>query len=125
MRKNLVLLGMMAVGKTTVGKMIAKTQSLQFIDTDTIIENKNSMTIKEIFKQKGENFFRLEEEKEIPELLNKNNCVIALGGGAFMNKKIRESVLKNSISVWLDIDLKTLNQRIKWKKKRPLIKKKK
>ena len=123
MRKNLVLLGMMAVGKTTVGKMIAKTQSLQFIDTDTIIENKNSMTIKEIFKQKGENFFRLEEEKEIPKLLNKNNCVIALGGGAFMNKKIRESVLKNSISVWLDIDLKTLNQRIKWNKKRPLLKK--
>ena len=123
MRKNLVLLGMMAVGKTTVGKMIAKTQSLQFIDTDTIIENKNSMTIKEIFKQKGENFFRLEEEKEIPKLLNKNNCVIALGGGAFMNKKIRESVLKNSISVWLDIDLKTVNQRIKWNKKRPLLKK--
>ena len=124
MRKNLVLLGMMAVGKTTVGKMIAKTQSLQFIDTDTIIENKNSMTIKEIFKQKGEDFFRLEEEKEIPELLNKNNCVIALGGGAFMNKKIRESVLKNSISVWLDVDLKTLNQRIKWNEKRPLFKKK-
>ena len=123
MNKNLVLLGMMAVGKTTLGKIVAKKQKLEFVDTDSAIEKKNSMTIKEIFKQKGENFFRLEEEKEIPELLNKNNCVIALGGGAFMNKKIRESVLKNSISVWLDVDLKTLNQRIKWNKKRPLLKK--
>jgi len=122
-KKNLVLLGMMAVGKTTLAKIVAKRQGLEFIDIDTNIEKKNSMTIKEIFKQKGENFFRLEEEKEIPELLNKNNCVIALGGGAFTNKKIRESVLKNSISVWLDVDLKTLNQRIKWNKKRPLLKK--
>ena len=123
MKKNLILLGMMGVGKTTLGKLVAKNQGLEFIDTDANIENKNSMTINEIFEQKGENFFRLEEKKEILNLLSKQDCVIALGGGAFMDKTIRESVLKNAISVWLDIDLKILNQRLKWNQKRPLLKK--
>ena len=123
MKKNLILLGMMGVGKTTLGKLVAKNQGLEFIDTDANIENKNSMTINEIFEQKGENFFRLEEKKEILNSLSKQDCVIALGGGAFMNKTIRESVLKNAISVWLDIDLKILNQRLKWNQKRPLLKK--
>ena len=123
MKKNLVLLGMMAVGKTTLGKIVAKKQDLKFIDIDASIEKKNSMTIKEIFKKKGEKFFRMEEENEILKSLEKNNCVIALGGGAFMNKTVRENILKNAISIWLNVDIKTLNQRIKWNQKRPLLKK--
>ena len=122
MKKNLVLLGMMAVGKTTLGKIVAKKQELKFIDIDASIEKKNSMTIKEIFKKKGEKFFRMEEEKEVLKSLEKNNCVIALGGGAFMNKTVRENILKNAISIWLSVDIKTLNQRIKWNRKRPLLK---
>ena len=122
MKKNLVLLGMMAVGKTTLGKIVAKKQELKFIDIDTSIEKKNSMTIKEIFKKKGEKFFRMEEEKEVLKSLEKNNCVIALGGGAFMNKTVRENILKNAISIWLNVDIKTLNQRVKWNQKRPLLK---
>jgi len=121
-KKNLVLLGMMAVGKTTLGKIVAKKQELKFIDIDASIEKKNSMTIKEIFKKKGEKFFRMEEEKEILKSLEKNNCVIALGGGAFMNKTVRENILKNAISIWLNVDIKTLNQRVKWNQKRPLLK---
>jgi shikimate kinase len=121
-KKNLVLLGMMAVGKTTLGKIVAKKQELKFIDIDASIEKKNSMTIKEIFKKKGEKFFRMEEENEILKSLEKNNCVIALGGGAFMNKTVRENILKNAISIWLSVDIKTLNQRIKWNRKRPLLK---
>ena len=121
MRKNLVLLGMMGVGKTTVGKIVAKKQNLEFIDTDKNIEEKCSMKISEIFKKKGEKFFRIEEEKESLKSLKKNNCVIALGGGAFINKTVRNSILKNALSMWLDIDLKTLNKRIKWNKKRPLL----
>lgn len=124
MKKNLVLLGMMAVGKTTLGKIVAKKQELKFIDIDASIEKKNSMTIKEIFKKKGEKFFRMEEENEILKSLEKNNCVIALGGGAFMNKTVRENILKNAISIWLNVDIKTLNQRIKWNQKRPLLKEK-
>ena len=121
MKKNLVLLGMMGVGKTTLGKIIAKKQGFEFIDTDTNIEKSNLMTINEIFEEKGEKFFRIKEEIEVAKCLKKNNCVIALGGGAFMSSKIRAAVLKSSISIWLHLDLKVLNQRIKWNQRRPLL----
>ena len=122
MKKNLVLLGMMGVGKTTLGKIVAEKQNMVFVDIDLNIEKKNSMTIKEIFKKKGEDFFRSEEEKEVFESMKKNNCVIALGGGAFINKIIRENILKNAVSIWLDADVKILNKRVKWNQKRPLLK---
>ena len=121
MKKNLILLGMMAVGKTTLGKIVAKKQGLEFIDTDANIEKKNSMTIQEIFEKKGEKFFRSEEEKEVLSCLKRSHCVIALGGGAFINKEIRENILKNGISIWLDLDLEILNKRIIWNLKRPLL----
>ena len=121
MRKNLILLGMMGVGKTSVGKIVAKKRGLEFIDTDRNIEKKCSMKIAEIFKKKGEKFFRVEEEKEVLKSLKKNNCVIALGGGAFVNKVSRNSILKNAVSIWLDSNLKTLEKRVKWNKKRPLL----
>ena len=114
----------MGVGKTTIGKIVAKKQDLEFVDTDTNVEKKFSMKISEIFKKKGEKFFRIEEEKEVLKSLTKNNCVIALGGGAFLNQSIRNSVLKNAISMWLDNDLITLSKRTKWNKKRPLLDKK-
>ena len=122
MKKNLVLLGMMAVGKTTLAKIVAKNQNMQFIDIDKNIEKKNSMKIREIFEKKGENYFRTQEEKEVLESLKKNNCVIALGGGAFINQKIRENVLKNTISIWLDANIKLLSERTKRNQKRPLLK---
>ena len=120
-KKNLVLLGMMAVGKSTLGKIVAKKQDLIFIDTDLNIEKKCTMKISEIFKNKGEKFFRTIEEKEVLESLKKSKCVIALGGGAFMKKTVRDKILKDSVSVWLDVNLKTLNKRVNWNKKRPLI----
>ena len=112
---------MMGVGKSTLGKIVAKKQNLIFIDIDLNIEKKSSMKISEIFKSKGEKFFRLLEEKEVLESLKKNNCIIALGGGAFMKKTVRDRILRDSVSVWLDINLKTLYKRIKWNKKRPLL----
>tara|TARA_Y100000590_G_scaffold330053_1_gene374865 strand:- start:649 stop:1158 length:510 start_codon:yes stop_codon:yes gene_type:complete len=121
--KNLVLLGMMAVGKTTLGKIVAKNQKLEFIDIDSNIEKKNSMTIVEIFEKKGEKFFREEEQKEVLESMKKKNCVIALGGGAFVNKIIRENVLKNAISIWLTLDIETLIKRTQWNEQRPLLNK--
>jgi shikimate kinase len=120
-RKNLVLLGMMGVGKTTLGKIVAKKMDLKFIDTDTIIEKKCSMKISEIFKKKGEKFFRDEEEKEVLKSLKEIDSVLALGGGAFINKNIRDAVLKKTVSIWLDVDLKDLKKRIKWNNKRPLL----
>ena len=113
----------MGVGKTTIGKIVARKQGMEFIDTDENIEEKCSMSISEIFKKKGEKFFRIEEQKEVLKSIKKSNCVIALGGGAFINETIRNAILKNAISMWLDTDLKTLNKRIKWNKKRPLLNK--
>jgi shikimate kinase len=122
-KKNLVLLGMMTVGKTTLGKIVAKNLGLSFIDTDKHIEKKNSMSVKEIFEKKGEKFFRLEEKREINKILKKNEYVISLGGGAFIDKSLRNNVLRNSISIWLDLNIKILSRRSKWNKKRPLLKK--
>jgi len=120
-KKNLVLLGMMAAGKSSLGHIVAKKLKLQFIDVDKYIEKKNSMKISQIFKQKGEKFFRNEEETESLSALDKKNCVISLGGGAFLNQTIREKVLKKSLSVWLDVNIKILNERIKSNSKRPLL----
>ena len=79
------------------------------------------MKIWKIFENRGESFFRIEEEKEVLECLKKNKIVLALGGGAFMNKNIRDLILKNCLSFWLDLNLKTITRRVKWNKKRPLL----
>ena len=112
----------MAVGKTTLGNIVAKRLKLKFIDTDTNIEKKNSMRIFDIFEKKGEVFFREEEEKEVLKSLKQKNCIIAVGGGAFINKNIRENILKNAISIWLKVDPSVLDKRIKHNYKRPLLK---
>ena len=85
-----------------------------------LIEKKTGMKISKIFKEKGEIFFRKIEEKISLEILKKDNIVIALGGGAFLNKKIMEEILKNHLSFWLKWNDKVLIQRIKNSQKRPL-----
>ena len=121
MKKNLVLTGMMGVGKSTIGEKLAKKLKRKFVDIDKIIELKEKNTIKEIFENKGEDYFRKIEKKTTLEELKKINSVIALGGGAFINKSIREEVNNSSISFWLDLDLKSLLLRLKNAKKRPLL----
>ena len=121
MKKNLVLTGMMGVGKSTIGKRLAKNLKMKFVDIDELIEKKEKKTIKEIFNNKGEDCFRKIEAKITIEELRKNNLVIALGGGAFINKSIRKMVVNSSLSFWLDLDLKTLLPRLKNTKKRPLL----
>jgi shikimate kinase len=112
----------MGSGKSVVGRMFANKFGFQHIDSDQKIIQLTNKSINKIFEEKGEKFFRMEEENEILKSLEKNNCVIALGGGAFMNKTVRENILKNAISIWLNVDIKTLNQRVKWNQKRPLLK---
>ena len=85
---------MMGTGKSTLGKIVAKMLNIKFIDTDFNIEKNCSMKIHEIFKKKGEEFFRHQEEQEVIKSLKKNNSVVAVGGGAFINKKIRDAILK-------------------------------
>ena len=111
----------MGVGKSTLGKLVAKKLDLNFIDTDICVEKSCLMKIPEIFKIKGEKYFRLEEEKEVSKAIKKNKSIIALGGGAFLTKTLRNNILKNCISIWLYLDTKALDKRIKWYKKRPLL----
>jgi len=121
MAKNLILLGMMGVGKSTIGKILAKKLTFSLFDTDKLIEKKNLMTISEIFKKRGEDFFREQEEKISMSCLNGRNKIISLGGGAFINKKIRDTALLNGVSFFLDLDLRTLCLRLEKSKKRPLL----
>ena len=120
LNKNLILIGMMASGKSTIGRLLAKKLNLKFFDTDFIIEKKTKMKIVEIFQKKGEPYFRNLEKKITLNLLNKNNCVISLGGGAFINELVRKATQKNNTTIWLNWDLKTLIDRIKKNNKRPV-----
>ena len=123
MKKNLVLTGMMGVGKSTVGKAVADKLSMNFIDVDKIIEKKESLSVNEIFTKKGEDYFRNLEEKIGVEEIKKNDSVISLGGGAFINSKIRQFVLKDCISFWLDLQPEIIEKRVKNSKRRPLLNK--
>ena len=121
MKKNLVLTGMMGVGKSTIGKKLAKKLKRKFVDIDKIIEINEKKTIKEIFENKGENYFRKIEKKITLEELKKNNLVMALGGGAFMNTSIRKEIKSSCLSFWLDLKVESLLSRLKNVKKRPLL----
>ena len=120
LNKNLILIGMMASGKSTIGRLLAKKLNLKFFDTDFIIEKKTKMKIVEIFQKKGEPYFRNLEKKITLNLLNKNNCVISLGGGAFINETVRKVAQKDNATIWLNWNLKTLIDRIKKNNKRPV-----
>ena len=120
LNKNLILIGMMASGKSTVGKLLAKKLNLKFFDTDFIIEKKANMKIFQLFEKKGEAIFRNLEKKITLGLLNKKSCVISLGGGAFLNEKIRKSAEKKGVTIWLNCKTKTIINRIKKNNKRPL-----
>ena len=119
MNKNLVLIGMMGSGKSTIGKEISKKSSLKFKDIDQLIENSEKMKVRDIFDQKGEDFFRIVEEKIVLKTIKLPGQVIALGGGSFLNKKIRFEVLKNSISFWLNWKNDVILDRISNSRKRP------
>ena len=119
-KKNLVFLGMMGSGKSSIGSLIAKKLQLNFIDIDNVIENELGLSIKKIFETKGENYFRKFEEKTTLKKLKSSSTVISLGGGAFLNKEIRKEVIKNHISFWLNWSDDILLNRIKNSKKRPL-----
>ena len=119
-KKNLVLIGMMSSGKSTIGELLAKKLNFKFFDIDKIIENETKMKITEIFKIKGENFFRNLEEKTTVKLLNFSNAVISLGGGGFVNEIIRKETNTKSKTFWLDWNLDTLIGRIRKRNNRPV-----
>ena len=121
-KKNLVLLGMMGSGKSTIGLSISKKLNTNFFDIDRIIEQEQNMKINEIFEKKGEKFFRHLEEKTTLNALKSSNKVISLGGGGWLNEKIRKEIRLNNVSFWLNWNTTTILKRIKKNSRRPLIK---
>ena len=122
-KKNICIIGLMGSGKSIIGKDLSKNLNLKFYDTDREIEQKTKKSISTIFKEYGESYFRDIEEKICIELLMNDNCVISLGGGSIINKKIRKVIKENSYSIYLQVKLNNLLQRLKSSKKRPLLNK--
>ena len=119
-KENLVFLGMMGSGKSSIGLIVSKKLKLNFFDIDKVIETDQKMRISKIFETKGEDFFRKIEKKITLNILRNKKGVIALGGGAFLNQDIKKEILKNHLSFWLNWKIYTLIDRIKNSKKRPL-----
>ena len=120
-KENLVFLGMMGSGKSSIGSLVSKKLNIDFIDVDVEIEKKIGLKISKIFEKQGEKYFRQVEEVETLKFLKSKKTVISLGGGAFLNNRIKKEVLDNHISFWLNWDNEILLNRIKDSKKRPLV----
>ncbi len=120
-KKTIVLVGLMGVGKTTVGRRLAKRLGLEFSDSDQEIEKAAQMSVSEIFSSYGEDYFRAGERRVIARLMNDTVCVLATGGGAFINSETRALMKENAISIWLDADLDVLVERTGRRDTRPLL----
>ena len=120
LNKNIVLVGMMGSGKSTIGYLLSKYLKLKFVDVDNTIEEETGLTINNIFQKKGEDYFRNLEEKITLKILKNSKKIIALGGGSFLNKNIRKEILNNHFSVWLSWKNSTIVKRILKSKKRPI-----
>ena len=121
---NITLCGMMGSGKSAVGKILANKLDYNFIDIDKMIEIDAKKTIKKIFEEDGEEYFRNLEEKITINILEYKKTIVSLGGGAIVNKNIRNSIKKNSFNVYLSVDINILMNRLQYSKTRPLIYKK-
>lgn len=122
--RPIVLVGLMGVGKTTVGRRLAQRLALPFVDADEEIESAAGMTIAEIFERYGEPHFRDGERRVIARLIDGLPKVIATGGGAFMNDETRRLILERATAVWLDADIDTLVDRVRRRAHRPLLRNK-
>lgn len=121
LKKPVVLVGLMGAGKTTIGRRLAQQLDMEFIDSDQEICEAAGCDISDIFDIYGEDAFRDLEKRVMKRLLNKKNCVIATGGGAFIQEHIRTQILDKSIAVWLRAELDVLLERVSRRDTRPLL----
>ena len=121
--RSIVLIGMMGVGKTTIGRRLAKRLALPFVDADTELEKAAGCSIPDIFALHGEAAFRAGEQRVLARLLTQPPQVIATGGGAFMNAETRRLIQARGTAVWLRADLDVLVRRVKRNHNRPLLRK--
>ena len=120
--KNICLIGLMGSGKSIIGKNLSKLYKISFFDTDIEIEKLEGKSINTIFTNYGETYFRNIEEKICLKILNNENCIISLGGGSVTNPKIRNMIDENSYSIYLKVNIDTIEKRLKYSNKRPLLK---
>lgn len=120
-KENIILIGFMAAGKSTIGKMLAERTGRSFVDTDLLIEAKLNKTVADIFAEDGEECFRAEESVILSELQPHSSLVIATGGGIVINPKNRDLLKKLGKVIWLKISLADLNERVPDSASRPLL----
>jgi len=121
-KKIITIVGLMGVGKTTIGSKLAEKLGYYFIDLDQEIEDREHKTIPEIFAENGEKYFRDLEVKIIQEITARDEeIVLSLGGGAFMNEGIREIIKKKAVTIWLYASIDEILHRIGGKNNRPLL----
>ena len=120
-RRTIALVGLMGVGKSSVGRRLANALGLPFRDADAEVEAAAARSIPDIFAELGEPAFREGERRVIARLLDEPPHVLATGGGAFMDPKTRELIRRKAISIWLKTDLEVLARRVSRKDNRPLI----
>lgn len=121
-KKIIAIIGLMGVGKTTIGVKLAEKLKYYFIDCDQEIEDREKRTIKEIFEQDGEKYFREIEKKIIREIaLRDENIVLSLGGGAFMSEEMRKILKEKAIIIWLSATIDAIIYRVGSKNIRPLL----
>ncbi len=120
--RSIVLVGMMGVGKSSIGRRLATRLNVPFVDADAEIEKQASMSISDIFARHGEADFRRGEARIIARLLDSGPQVLSTGGGAVMNAETRQAIKAKGVSIWLTAELEVLMRRInKRKNDRPML----
>jgi shikimate kinase len=120
--RNLILVGLMGAGKSSVGRIVASQLGIPFIDSDAEIERVSRMSISELFAAYGEEEFRALETRVMKRLLKGGPRVVSTGGGAFINDRTRRHIMKGGVSVWLKAELDVLWERVNKRDTRPLLK---
>lgn len=119
--ESITLVGIMGVGKSTIGRNIAQILDLPFYDSDREIEKSATLCINDLFIHYGETEFRALEKRVINRILKEKSVVMAAGGGAFAFKTVHDIMKKNSITIWLRTELKVILSRLERKQNRPLL----
>lgn len=120
-QKIILLVGMMGVGKTSLGRILSKKLQLPFIDSDKEIEKSMGLTITELFAKFGAEEFRLGEERMMNRLLNGTPCILSSGGGAFLSEKTRKLAKEKAVSIWLKASSDVISKRTQGRTHRPLV----
>lgn len=121
MNKNIILVGLMGAGKSTIGRNLAKQLTKDFYDSDRVIEERTGVDIATIFEIEGEQGFRDREEQVIKELCLMENIVLATGGGSILRESNRKNMRKHGQVIYLCTTAELLYSRIRYDKSRPLM----